>query len=99
MNPIKSLLRELEIYDNEEQLEALTQQIEEIEYNRRKEDIIRDYENADREAYFMIVTLGAFRTEEVHDKETCEGSFYPSYEDYNVPPVLVCLLCVRRIQV
>jgi hypothetical protein len=98
---VKDLLVELEIYESEEQIVALASQINEIilrqEYTRRREDIIRDFENADRDAYHMIVTLVDQTSEERHDHDKCEGSYYPYFDDYTMSPTLICFTCMKVV--
>jgi hypothetical protein len=44
-------------------------------------------------AYFMAVDILGKESEQRHDREVCDGIYYPYLEEYGYKPDMVCLLC------
>lgn len=55
------------------------------------------YRQFDTIANFMALDVIKKESDERHDREECDGIYYPYIEDYQMSPTLVCLLCMRQV--
>lgn len=64
-----------------------------------KKQFLDLYESIDRTANFMAIEI-LKKQEDLspHDRGDCDAVYYPYYEDYEMPPTLVCLNCMRIIE-
>jgi hypothetical protein len=51
------------------------------------------YNEVTNVAYFMAVDILGKESEQRHDREVCDGIYYPYLEEYGYKPDMVCLLC------